>query len=328
MNTFIKKFIPVTLAFSLLSGTSAFAADFPDMPDDWTTTALENAVENGLLGGFEDGTIRPDNNITRAQMATIVVRSFGATADADISAFTDVKEGDWFYDAFSKAVQMGAFNGNDLNQLNPNNPIKFEECFKVIASVFGLIADTKVYPETSKFKNDIQKQDLTVLDKFSDANEVSEWAKPYVASIVAGGYWDGIDGKLTPRAYITRAQFAVLMDNMVKTYISEPGTYTDLGEGNIMIKSPSVTIENLTTDNNIIISDGVAETEEGINFTNCTVNGRLVVRGGGLNVNYQGFLKNFVVQNQGIKITVQLSNLMTVTGYIIDGSSWSYTIGG
>lgn len=328
MNKFIKKIIPATLALSLFAGTSAYAINFPDMPNDWTTKALENAVENGLLSGFDDGTIRPDDNITRAQMATIVVRSFGATADADISKFTDVNENDWFYSYFSKAVQMGAFNGNDLNQLNPNNPIKFEECFKVIACVFGLIADTKIYAEDSKYKNDLQMQDLTVLDKFSDGNKVSDWAKPYVAAIVSGGYWDGIDGKLTPTAYITRAQFAVLMDNIVKTYITEPGTYTDLGEGNILIKSPSVTIDNFTTDNNVIISDGVSETEEGINFTNCTFNGRLVVRGGGQNVNYQGFLKDFVVQNPGIVISVDITNLYEVTGYVCPGSQWSYTFGG
>lgn len=321
----LKKFVPALLAVSLLAGSAAYAADFPDMPNDWTTEALENAVENGLLSGFDDGTIKPNNNITRAQMATIIARSFGATAGADISTFTDVTETDWFYDAFSKAVQMGAFNGNDLNQLNPNNPIKFEECFKVVACVFGLTANLR---EEELYKpNDLDKQDLTVLDKFSDGSDVSAWAKPYVAAIISGGYWDGIDGKLTPKAYITRAQFAVLMDNLVKTYITKPGTYTDLPAGNIMIKSEDVTIDGLTTDNNIVISDGVKETETGINFTNCTVNGRLVIRGGGQNVNYSGFLKDFVIQNPNINLNASLSNLMTVTGYIHDASSWSYSIG-
>jgi len=328
MNKILKKIMPAVLITSLAASTVASAATFPDMPNDWTTAALENAVTNGLLGGFDDGTIRPNDNITRAQMATIVVRSFGATESADISIFSDVTSTDWYYDAFSKAVQMKAFNGNDLNQLNPNNPITFQECFKVVACVFGLIADTEEYAADSKYKNDLQMQDLTVLDKFSDGAEVADWAKPYVAAIVSGGYWEGLDGKLTPNAYITRAQFAVLMDNMVKTYITEPGTYTDLGEGNIMIKVSDVIIDGLNTTDNVIISDGVAETEKSVSFVNSTVNGRLVVRGGGETVSFQGTLKDFVVQNPGIIVSVNITNLYEVTGYVCDGSKWSYTFGG
>lgn len=325
MNNVLKKFVPAVLAISIFSGASVYAAEFPDMPNDWTTQSLQKAVDNGLLGGFDDGTIRPDNNITRAQMATIIVRSFGATQSSDISRFTDVSQGDWFYDAFSKAVQMQAFNGDDRNLLNPNNPITFQECFKVVASVFGLIANTR---EEKEYKpNDIDIQDLSVLNIFADGPEVSDWAKPYVAAIVSGGYWDGIDGKLTPKAYITRAQFAVLMDNMVETYITEPGTYKDLPEGNIMIKSEDVTVDGIVSDNNIIISDGVKETENGIKIINATLNGRLVIRGGGKNVTFQGYLKHFVIPNPGLNLNANLSNLMQVKGYIDDNSSWSYSIG-
>lgn len=51
---------------------------FSDMPDDWSTAALEHAVENGLLQGA-DGKIMPNDKLTRAQMATLIVRAFGAT---------------------------------------------------------------------------------------------------------------------------------------------------------------------------------------------------------------------------------------------------------
>ena len=59
---------------------------FTDMPDDWTTSALKNAVKNGLLNGY-DGKIMPNDNIKRSEMAAILVRAFGATKEADISSF-------------------------------------------------------------------------------------------------------------------------------------------------------------------------------------------------------------------------------------------------
>ena len=327
MKSILKKIIPTILAVSIISGVTASAQSFPDMPDDWTKESIERAVENGLLGGFEDGTIRPNNNITRAQMATIIVRSFGAETEADITKFTDMNPTDWHYSAFAKAVQMKAFGGDQLNHLNPNNYITFQECFKVVSSVFGLI----VLDDPRVGKVGLNNQDLTVLDKFSDGAEVSDWAKPYVASVVANGYWDGLDGKLTPKAYITRAQFAVLMDNLVKTYITEPGTYSEFSDGNIMIKSENVTLKNVTTDDYIIIADGVKETEEGINFVDCTVSGCLTMRGAGKNVNYKGFLQYLALIGPELNINVNLSNLTGENGVIAcimdKTSTWSYTFG-
>lgn len=320
----LKKLIPVLLA-ATMGTTAVCAADFPDMPTDWTAESLEKAVENGLLSGFEDGTIRPNNEITRAQMAAIISRSFGATASADLSEFKDVSENDWFYTSFAQAVQMQAFNGDEKKQLNPSNPITFQECFKVVASVFGIIANT----EDKYENNDLKIQDLTVLDSFADGGEVSDWAKPYVAAIVSGGYWEGIDGKLTPKAYITRAEFAVLMNNMVTTYITEPGTYNELPSGNIMIKSGDVVIDGLDSSSYVVISDGVPQTENGVVFTNSKLDSRLVIRGGGQNTSFSGFLKDFVILNPELNLIASLSNWKTVTGYIKhESSSWTYTIGG
>ena len=74
-------------------------SDFVDMPSDWSTDALEKAVNNGLISGFEEygkWTIKPSANLTRAQMAAIVNRAFGATDKASISGVRDVSSGDWF----------------------------------------------------------------------------------------------------------------------------------------------------------------------------------------------------------------------------------------
>ena len=121
----MKKILALVLVFMLSLGTVAFAAEFKDMPDDWSTAALTAAVENGLLGG-SGGYIKPSDNMTRAEMATIMARACGATKEAIITGFTDVNPDDWFYASMAKAVAMGAFTGSD-NKLNPNNPITRQE---------------------------------------------------------------------------------------------------------------------------------------------------------------------------------------------------------
>lgn len=103
----------LAMTLSLLP-TAAMAADtqaFPDLPDDYSTEALLAAVENGLLSG-NNGYLLPNDPLTRAQMATIMVRAFGGEELADISAYADVDQDDWFADAIAKAVAMGLFQGN------------------------------------------------------------------------------------------------------------------------------------------------------------------------------------------------------------------------
>ena len=113
-KTVARKGVAVVLTAALLAPTSAFAAvpsDFSDFPNDWSTQAMTEAVENGLLGGVSDGVIAPSGLLTRAQMAAIINRAFGATETASLSGYTDVAQSDWYYTDMAMAVQMGTFVG-------------------------------------------------------------------------------------------------------------------------------------------------------------------------------------------------------------------------
>lgn len=99
MNTKIfKKALCLMLALLLAvgqMGTVLAANDgFSDMPDasHWAHEALQKAVENGLLKGSH-GKLHPEKALTRAELATIVNRAFGAYETADISGYEDVYSG-------------------------------------------------------------------------------------------------------------------------------------------------------------------------------------------------------------------------------------------
>ncbi len=270
------------LAGVMMMQSTAFAQEFTDMPDDWTTGAIQRAVENGLIGGYDDGTVKPDNNILRSEMAAIIVRAFGATKEADISAFPDMSQDKWYYSEFAKAVQMGAFSGTDDGKLNPEANITYEECFTVISRIFCL-PDRDPYNQSN-----LDKVDDSVLDTYSDASSIAEWARKYTALVVGNGYWNGYEGKLKPHdQFITRAEFAVLMDNLIKTYINEPGEYTEFADGNILIRTQGVTIKDYTGDDIILVGDGVLGDT---NLTNIKSTGEIVLRGG--NTIISGEMKN------------------------------------
>lgn len=243
---------------AMLLSTSAFAAvpsDFSDFPTDWSAPAMTHAVQNGLLNG-SDGKILPKGLLTRAQMATMVNRAFASSAKASLTSFTDMVPGVWHYDEMAKAVQMGVFQGAD-GKLSPNDPITREQAFAVLARAFGL-ADGKA----------------SSLDKFSDGAQVSSWARGAVAALVEQGYVSGADGALNPQSYITRAEFAQVMDALVTAY-ADQDLKDQTVEGNLILRTNS-TLENVTVKGDLILADGVSAAS----LKNVTVTGRLVVRGG------------------------------------------------
>ena len=243
---------------AMLLSTNAFAAvpsDFSDFPTDWSAPAMTHAVQNGLLNG-SDGKILPKGLLTRAQMATMVNRAFASSAKASLTSFTDMVPGVWHYDEMAKSVQMGAFQGAD-GKLSPNDPITREQAFAVLARAFGL-ADGKA----------------SSLDKFSDGAQVSSWARGAVAALVEQGYVTGANGALNPQSYITRAEFAQVMDALVAAY-ADQDLKDQTVEGNLILRSNS-TLENVTVKGDLILADGVSAAS----LKNVTVTGRLVVRGG------------------------------------------------
>jgi hypothetical protein len=233
--------------------------EFNDMPDNWSTKALENAVENGLLNGA-DGQIMPDANLTRAQMATVINRAFGAQVKGNIQSFTDVPVGAWYYDEMAKAVQMKTFQGSG-NRLDPEDPITREQAFIVMARALKLE------------KNNQEPEG------FADLEDISSWAKDEVFSLIEAGYVQGSNGRINPKSTMTRAEFAQLMDNLIKLYIREAGEYTEVPEGNIMINVPDVTMKNVKITGDLILGDGVGDGD--ITLDGVEITGRLLVRGGG-----------------------------------------------
>lgn len=278
------KFLGLAISAVMLFAGSANAASFSDMPSDAKASAvIENAVKNGILSGYTDGTVRPDAPITRSEMASIITRACGAVNEGNLSKFVDVDPNAWYYPSLSKAYEMGAFSGS-YNKMYPDNNITFQECFTVLSQVFDLVPDYMLtfnykgteFPEDSVVV-DIKLYDVSVLSSFSDKADVANWAKVYVAGVIAHGGWNGIDGKLTPTANITRLQFATVMDNLIKNYIDTPGTYNSLPSGNTLIRCNGVNLENVTTEDDIIIADSVAG--NGVKIANANIKGRLIVRG-------------------------------------------------
>lgn len=249
-----------TLAL-LLAGAmlvpNAFAAspeDFHDFPTDWSAAGLRSAVRNGLLNG-SNGEIDGNGLLTRAQLAAIVNRAFGADKAADLSGFTDVRPDAWYHNDMAVSVAMGAFQGAN-GKLNPESPITREEAFAVLARAFGLDGDA------------------SALSDYTDGGSVSPWAKSAVSALIDSGFVNGANGKLNPRSSITRAEFAKVISGMASTFADNG--LSDTVDGNVIVRSSGASLAGKTINGDLILADGAAQAD----LTNVTVTGRILIRGG------------------------------------------------
>lgn len=275
-----KKAVAMALAAAMTVGgaPAAYAADksqIKDIPDNWAKQAVESAVENDLMTGYE-GYVRPADDITRAEVSVIINKILASSNKADISSFSDVNSSDWFYDAMAKIVKTGILSGSG-NQLMPNKEITRQEAFSLLARIFGITNGAE-----------------SALEGFADKDEVASWAKGALAAMVEAGYVSGNDGKLNPNDNITRAEFAQVLSNIGCKYVFESGKVSGDFDGNVFIGSNDVTLSG-TVKGNVILGDGVDKTVlkdvkvtgdvisrgKDVEFNNAQVDGNLVITGSG-----------------------------------------------
>ena len=252
------------------ASTARKATDFKDFDRNaWYADAVSAAVDNGLLYGKSSTIIDPNGDMTRAEMAAIINRSFGCYKTADISQYKDVAKSKWYYKDVALAVQMGTYNGRSSSSMAPDSPITRQEAMTVVARALELDYDS------------YSKTDLSV---FSDRSEISNWAMPYVRAMVGADYIHGRGKVLAPLDNITRAEFAQIFYNIIGTYIVSKGTYDKDIKGSVLIRTDDVELKNLTVDGDLIIGCGAADGK--ITLDNVTIKGRLLVWGGGTKAVY------------------------------------------
>ncbi len=284
----------------------SIASNFVDMPNDWSTDAVKHAVSNGLLKGYEkeSGTyINPKGTLTRAEMVTMVNRAFGAKDAAALEAVSDVSDGAWYADEIGKAVKMGTLQLSST--MRPNTAVTRQEAFTILARAFKMESSSAVS-----------------LNGFSDESVVADWAADSISALVEKGYLEGSNGRINPKANITRAEMAKLMDNLVKQYFSEAGTFEAVVEaGNVMINAPDVILKGVTIHGDLIVGDGVGDGD--VTLEDVIVTGQTIVRGGGVNsfvITGNSDVGNVVIAkvDGNVRISVEGNAKVSVV-YINDG---------
>lgn len=133
--------------------------------DKWYNNAVSTLCHMGVLGGYSDGTFRPNAPITRAEFAKIAVSFAQTNGSAVYSYFTDVKTTDWFAPYVTTAKDSGLIEGYSDGSFKPENRITRAEACAIVNRVLG----RKPSKNHMKISDRIDWPDCTTADWFYEA---------------------------------------------------------------------------------------------------------------------------------------------------------------
>ena len=177
---------------------------FTDVSEkDWFYNDAMFVYKNGLMLGTSKTLFSPHGTVTRGMMATILWRMEGSLAPKDENSFTDVEAGRWYADAITWATENGIFAGYSKDKFGPDDPITREQ----LTAIFYRYADYKGYK-------------LTVtenLDKFEDADKITDYAKMVMQWAVGNGLIKGkSENLLDPQGTATRAEISAMLHRFIE----------------------------------------------------------------------------------------------------------------
>ena len=165
-------------------------------------TAAEALASRGILTGYEDGSFRPDNSLTRAEFAAIIVRALGLTSGGKSSGFVDIASDAWYSEYVAAAVRYGLIEGVGSNKYDPDGTITREAAAVVVARAAKLCGF-----DTTRDSVAIRNS----LSPFADYIKSSSWARESLAFCCDEGILDANALNLRPLDPVLRGETAMMI---------------------------------------------------------------------------------------------------------------------
>lgn len=214
--------LALVLALSMLP-MQVFAASYSDVDGHWAESSIDRWSDHGVIQGNK-GKFQPNDGLTCAHLAAILSRLL-ALPEAESAGFLDVNEDDWFADALDRCAAAGIILGHD-GYANPNGTIPRERAMVILARALGI--------------EPLEDADLS---DYRDDGSVSDYARGYMAALIAAGVIQGNDGSLQPFSDITRAATAAILDRAISVYADQDGaTVESDGTGIVLVTGDNVTV--------------------------------------------------------------------------------------
>ncbi|WP_162463000.1 S-layer homology domain-containing protein [Paenibacillus psychroresistens] len=170
----------------------------------WAGKEIAIAAAKGIVQGRGDQKFVPNEKVTRAEFATMIVKAFHLEDESATSDFKDVKDKDWYKSAVAVAARDGLINGRTQDQFVPNDFISRAEMATIAARALKFVKG---------YKNSADANEALV--KFKDAALIHPFLKEEVALTVSLGIVKGVDSSFNPNGLSSRAEATVVISRLL-----------------------------------------------------------------------------------------------------------------
>ncbi|OMF34628.1 hypothetical protein BK133_11495, partial [Paenibacillus sp. FSL H8-0548] len=181
---------------------------FSDVDKHWAEEAANDMGSRMVINRVGTDSFNPNQNITRAEFAEIIVRGLGLKLENSVTPFTDVRQSEWYSSSINTAYLYQLISGYEDGTFRPNDLITREQAMYIIAKAM----------EITGLKEKLLTQPAGEwISSFEDAASASQWTKESIADAVQAGIIIGRPNELlAPKAYLTRAEVAVMIQRLLK----------------------------------------------------------------------------------------------------------------
>ncbi|MFD2329325.1 S-layer homology domain-containing protein [Cohnella sp. GCM10020058] len=254
-------------AVSLLSasalmalGQGAYAASSAETIPAWASAEIQTWQELGLLKGDQNGLVRPNGAVTRAELAAMLNRIYGYEAGGAAS-FADVPAQAWYAADIAKVAAAGIMQGDAAGNAAPLANVTREQAAVMLGRALHLSAATSA-------------------GAFADEGQIAAWAKEAVHALQEAGYITGTPaGDFQPKKSLTRAEAVKMLNGAMGTLIADGAAHDGVSGGNLTVNKAGSTLTGLNLTGSLYIAPGVGDGEVTIEGSN--VGGTVYVLGGG-----------------------------------------------
>lgn len=189
----MKRMSLIVVTLLMLFGSVTSAAAFSDVVT--FKEEIMKLTELGIINGYEDGTFRPNNHITRAQTVKMIVREMGMSSVEKNPGFIDVRKGSNGYNEITFAVEKGFISGFSDGTFRPNEELTRAQMAKILIKAYNLVSS-----DTYQFKDVIN----------------GYWAEPFISTMASRGVTYGFaDNTFRPEEFVTRGQFSAFLSRVL-----------------------------------------------------------------------------------------------------------------
>ncbi|WP_458121383.1 S-layer homology domain-containing protein [Paenibacillus sp. Z6-24] len=241
-----------------------------DIQNHWAKSVLTEWQNKGYISGFQDGSLQPDQSVTRSQLAALINKAFGFTSAAPIH-YRDVQPSDWYYNDVAIAKAQGYMEGYKDSTFHPDQQVTRQELAVILTSIKKL----KSSASASRMK---------------DTANSPAWSKGSIGAVIDNGLMNGDEKGFRPRDTTTRAEAVTVLNRSLQSTGSNNTVYNTAGvygpasgqqqvSGNVQLHAAGSTLRNMVIEGDLLLGQGIGEGD--VLLDHVTIKGTTTVNGGG-----------------------------------------------